>query len=455
MTTLEANSNRKSLKRVILRAVWLLGLLLAITVGILCWVWSQDIEPVDDTHILPTFTEGGGPNNPLITYARELEKLPDPGYDKLPQDVKERKKGQERALADFLAKPQVVSQMELWDELMQTDPTLWRLRFQDHLPFKANDIGPNLKRLHLNVVLQRLRATMLAREGKEREAIELAFQIIKMGEGLAKAEGMIVQFLLAISAQHMGYETLQDILSEYNLDEALMTDVLKRLSHVESLRNSLQTSFRIQYQFLKDILGEAAAHAALSANPSPSVSWFARKSIKNNQTLSLMLETYAPLIEATTESASDLIDASEVPRRNMEAWKRKGWIRLLDRNWMGHTLVGMSTPTYGRIVERCVANEIIPELLKLNVILRRYELKHGKLPESLDGLNDDISFPLDPFSGKPFCWNSVRQRIYSVWKNEIDDGGEFHEALTTRRDPLDYGMDYIWSPQYRQGRDKR
>lgn len=44
--------------------------------------------------------------------------------------------------------------------------------------------------------------------------------------------------------------------------------------------------------------------------------------------------------------------------------------------------------------------------------------------------------PLDPFSDKPFLWDALRQRFYSVGRNGVDDGGQGWTAEATGLDDV-------------------
>ena len=65
----------------------------------------------------------------------------------------------------------------------------------------------------------------------------------------------------------------------------------------------------------------------------------------------------------------------------------------------------------------------------LSISLKRYEVKHGRLPEKLDSLMPEMiaSLPLDPMSGKAFGYRVDGQRafvLYSAGLDGIDNGGD-------------------------------
>lgn len=64
---------------------------------------------------------------------------------------------------------------------------------------------------------------------------------------------------------------------------------------------------------------------------------------------------------------------------------------------------------------------------RVGVLLERYRLAHGTVPESLTALTPKFTaqLPIDPFSGDPLILQLEKQRytIYGVGPNQQDNGG--------------------------------
>ena len=65
----------------------------------------------------------------------------------------------------------------------------------------------------------------------------------------------------------------------------------------------------------------------------------------------------------------------------------------------------------------------------LSISIKRYEVKHGGLPDKLDSLVPEMiaCLPLDPMSGKAFGYRVDGQCsyvLYSVGLDGIDNGGD-------------------------------
>lgn len=110
-------------------------------------------------------------------------------------------------------------------------------------------------------------------------------------------------------------------------------------------------------------------------------------------------------------------------------------------NPLGMFLAGLFLPPVDQFLKQranCLADR---EAARTLAALRVYQLRKGQLPESLQGLVDEKilpAVPLDPFSDKPLLYSKAKRLLWSVGKNETDEGGS--------GDPADrfYGSDYVW-----------
>ena len=80
------------------------------------------------------------------------------------------------------------------------------------------------------------------------------------------------------------------------------------------------------------------------------------------------------------------------------------------------------------------------------VACRIYQLRHGKLPETLASLVDEKlieSVPTDPFDGKPLRYDATRGVIWSVGTNRTDEGGKVEQSEGSALLNIDY-EDIVW-----------
>lgn len=82
----------------------------------------------------------------------------------------------------------------------------------------------------------------------------------------------------------------------------------------------------------------------------------------------------------------------------------------------------------GGVLGRAMALEAASEIIITAIALKRYQLRHGEYPASLDALVPEflLSIPLDPVDGKPLRYHPNTDGtylLYSIGTNGKDDGG--------------------------------
>jgi type II secretory pathway pseudopilin PulG len=89
----------------------------------------------------------------------------------------------------------------------------------------------------------------------------------------------------------------------------------------------------------------------------------------------------------------------------------------------------MAIPNFSRAGERAVEAEVERQMTLAAIALKRYQLRHGKLPSSLEALVPEFlpTLPYDYMSAKPLCYHLKTDGsyvLYSVGKDGKDDGGD-------------------------------
>jgi len=83
----------------------------------------------------------------------------------------------------------------------------------------------------------------------------------------------------------------------------------------------------------------------------------------------------------------------------------------------------------GSVVLRALRIETTRRVVVTAIALKRFQLRHGKLPETLNELAPEFlrAVPIDPFDGKPLRYRSNADGtylLYSVGEDGKDDGGD-------------------------------
>ncbi|GAG07746.1 unnamed protein product, partial [marine sediment metagenome] len=96
-------------------------------------------------------------------------------------------------------------------------------------------------------------------------------------------------------------------------------------------------------------------------------------------------------------------------------------------NPVGKTLLSLFMPTLNRLLEASFRLRTEREATRAFLAVRLYQMRTGRLPDSLDELvKENIlpSVPVDMFADKPLRYDPKRRLIWSVGPDEVDDGGE-------------------------------
>ena len=84
---------------------------------------------------------------------------------------------------------------------------------------------------------------------------------------------------------------------------------------------------------------------------------------------------------------------------------------------------------YTRAGDKAVHTETERQMTLATIALKRFQLRHGKLPASLEGLVPEFlpAMPYDYMSAKPLCYRLKPDGsyvLYSVGEDGKDDGGD-------------------------------
>lgn len=130
--------------------------------------------------------------------------------------------------------------------------------------------------------------------------------------------------------------------------------------------------------------------------------------------------TNQPFYPACTNMQNELT-AIGITNNNFDDFFATGGadLRQLFSGWSG---------AMGVTVRKAMAIEVLRRIVATAIALKRFQLKHGNLPEKLSELTPDFltSVPLDPVDGKPLRYRRNADGtylLYSVGENGTDNGG--------------------------------
>jgi hypothetical protein len=102
----------------------------------------------------------------------------------------------------------------------------------------------------------------------------------------------------------------------------------------------------------------------------------------------------------------------------------------------------MAFPNHVRACETAVRGETDRQMTLAAIALRRFQLRHGQLPPSLEAVVPEFlpAAPYDYMSAKPLCYRLEADGgylLYSVGEDAEDDGGD--------PNPLPGGLNGLWT----------
>jgi hypothetical protein len=104
-------------------------------------------------------------------------------------------------------------------------------------------------------------------------------------------------------------------------------------------------------------------------------------------------------------------------------------------------IVALSMPEIQRFWETTARREVMLGGVKSLLVVRRFELRHGRTPDTLVEAYEDAAagdIPVDPFCGEPLRYRILNNHVcvYSTGKDQVDDQAEADWNLG--RQPGDY-----------------
>lgn len=121
-------------------------------------------------------------------------------------------------------------------------------------------------------------------------------------------------------------------------------------------------------------------------------------------------------------------------------------------SWRGylHLFSLLAIPQFSKSAHLCLEGETQRRMTITAIVLKRHELRHGKLPPGLNSLVPEFlaAVPIDCMDGKPLKYKPESDGLfllYSVGKDGKDDGGDpTPESKTNKQHNLWTGRDAVW-----------
>lgn len=399
----------------------------------------------DDSWMLPVFTSTPESQNPLRDYIKAVEKLPVAEETLLPENVRSRYIGSEDGMRQFLSKHQAL--MDAWEQLIVTDSSSWRwpIDSDQMLPAEAKYLYASNKP---GYTLSRMKVTLLTRDGQGKKAVEHALKMIKFGTGMYMAEGDNDHLITAGAPVGMALGALEEALTTFPASEEDLHVWQTELQQREP--QFFQATFdavKCEYARLKNVLSDPSSRKGLSDSASGGERVALKHFLRPNRTLNTYLLSGKQFLELEDVPGSESLRIASEQNQASARLIEQRWKLLLNPNAGG--VIALDRLTYDREMLLNYTYRISTNyhMAIAMLAIRRYEMKYGKLPETLADIQPEFvaEIPLDPFNHQPLRWNAASKRLYAVGPDGVDNYAEFRK----QRDiwVADYGCFYWWGDE--------
>jgi len=171
------------------------------------------------------------------------------------------------------------------------------------------------------------------------------------------------------------------------------------------------------------------------------------------------LKSYQVIIDALRKMETD---TNQFYRADYDAMiSRLGMLGLTNYNNPLYKVIGFPDleEAFGggwKLPGTMIRTETARRIVITAIALKRFQLKHGAVPQNLDELVPEflVSVPIDPFDGKPLKYHPNADktfRLYGVGEDGIDDGGN---PTNTAGDGFswqsNHARDWVWPQPARE-----
>jgi len=282
-------------------------------------------------------------------------------------------------------------------------------RFTDELPY--------LGKWRTMARLMSIRAELLSREGKHREALEQAMAGVRFGHKTGQCQGPVICWLVGVACKKIGYRRVHQLIAKTPLDDTDLQKADSLLAPLETTADDLINSFRVEY-----VVNVNTVDDVMAGRYGPIGGKKRLPILLPNQTKRLFADHARTMIRNVSRNPAQY-ERSEAGRMLDEFSKRNP---IAYRNIGGKMLIGMVLPAMGGVAKESLDERVWNRLTRLLIAIRRYHLATGGLPESLDKLVPQYidAVPVDLFDGKPIRYDPAKKIIYSIGTDCEDNGGD-------------------------------
>ena len=259
------------------------------------------------------------------------------------------------------------------------------------------------------------KAAYEARAGRSEVACETSCGLLRLACWLTSQPRSLPEWSAGRTALDLGLAGVERWLHEARPREAELAAVLARLSQVDALDRGLVHAFKREFQRLDGAIDECIVR-----RPRPAL--LTGDAFQPNRTRTTAAQFYRQVIQNVSRPYTQR-QLPEVPPLLMSGVHRL--LLSVHPNKQGRMLEALFLPDRGHLdgcfVSKCRTQSDL-DALRLVLACRLYEMRQGRLPQTLEALVPDLlpKVPPDPFDGAPFRYVPADAVVYSVGEDLKD-----------------------------------
>lgn len=254
-----------------------------------------------------------------------------------------------------------------------------------------------------------IKSKYLIKEGKEKEALDLIFGLIKIGHMIE--EGFIhdsIIYSFGAQTKKHGLKALIEEIPYLHLSREESNNYINKLENFKGNKDGLIRALKGDYMnFLKEkeVVEENLRNEFKKNNfiarfiNFPDYIIFAYFSYKPNETKKLIADLYREGIDKANKDCYEI----EIEK-------------LFPENLIGKMIYDTKIANVYKLIEIKCLETLYIEAAKTLLELKAYKIENGNLPKSLEELVPEYltSLPKDPFDGKALKYSPKEKIIYSI-----------------------------------------
>ncbi len=270
--------------------------------------------------------------------------------------------------------------------------------------------------------------------GSVSNAMETAGVQLALADRVGEYPNNLLHVLVGRTLIIGGLRQARDIARDEKTTPANLERIAESLAGLKPLAPSIVRAWKGEHRFAREMLAQLhsgnlsdeelkLADSVAGMDISTLTKRMPRVFFKLNATQKLFADVARCAISDASRTYSEM--RSPLHEKSMREDFERRRKRFILTNAVGVILARAMLPVYSSAMENECMVESDISATGLVVACRRFRLREGKLPEKLDDLVPGFlpSVPCDPYDGKPFRYDPVREIVWTVGKDLQDSGG--------------------------------